>query len=264
MKNSSEIIENKNYEKYSNNNIGNRFFPNDGVILTITDVSRMKGDKVCIFGFDSELNHIRPIIPYKNVHERYLFDIEGNRVVKPFAKIEFDLIRPYPISPHTEDYLLNPCSKPVLKGSLNEKESRNFIESIIDPDISSIFGTKIIKNQYILKNHGNRSIGTIKAKKVNRIKFIKWKKQHRILFSDLSGEEYDLPITDCAFHKYFNTHLDRNLNPEKLNFHVEYLLNKSLLYLRIGLSRIIGEYKNHYLLVTGIYSYPDYKKQIIP
>ena len=58
--------------------------------IIITDLSRMKGSRVCVAGYDySNRVHIRPIIPYEGIHEHFLFESE-NLIIKPFAIIEFD------------------------------------------------------------------------------------------------------------------------------------------------------------------------------
>ena len=48
----------------------------------------MKVDRVCIFGYDGELNPIRPSLP-GGIHENYLY-IDGKFLIRPFAQIQFD------------------------------------------------------------------------------------------------------------------------------------------------------------------------------
>lgn len=246
---------------------GSKYFSNNKkqhhqqVRLTITDVSRMHGDRVCIFGVDGELNYIRPVIPFTLIHEHHLYDNKGKRIIKPFALIEFDLIRSYPNPPHTEDYIMNPCSKPKLIRNLDDDEAEFFLESILDENVNEIFGTKILNNKSISKYSGNRSIGTVKVKKYIKTEHSYNKNKHklRIQFLDSSGEKYNLPVTDCAFYKYYTNNL-KYFSPYEIDNCLKPILNKSNLYFRVGLSRIDKKIKNHYLLITGIYSFPDYKK----
>lgn len=235
--------------------------------IIITDVSRMLNDHVCVFGVDSQSNYIRPIIPIKGIHSKLLFDKKGNRIISPLSIVEFDFIRPYPEIPHTEDYIINPCHKPVLKRKLNEAEAQFFFENIVDPDVKSIFGTDIIENRFTLKNRGKRSIGTILIGEIHEIILSKTysKNTFKVHFSDSSGEQYIRPITDCAFQKYYLNCLKRGINSRTLNEKLKLYFNKNTTYIRVGLGRLgSGKYINrgHWLIVTGIYSFPDYSTNL--
>lgn len=233
--------------------------------LIITDVSRMHEDRICIFGVDGETNYIRPIIPYKNVREHNLYDTEGKLVIKPFAMIELELIEPSPNPPHIEDYIMNQYSKPALITNLSPNESKFFLDSILDENVKEIFRTRILNNKFIPQGCGNRSIGTIKVEKFKKIKFSGTNKKFKLraVFLDQSRDQYDLPITDYAFYKYYHDNLQKDINSYEINQHITSLFNKSDLYFRVGLSRVGNGFKNHYLLITGIYSFPYYKKQRI-
>lgn len=226
--------------------------------LVITDVSRIKEDIVCIFGVDGEDNHIRPVIPYELVNKKYLFDEEGNYIVKPFSIIELDLIRHYPNPPHNEDYILNPCSRPVLVRNLDEDEAEDFLESILDGNVESIFESEIINKRYIIHDDSPRSIGTVKVKKIDRFIFNSSNNRPRIVFWDESMKKYDFPVTDCAFIEYYRNCIRHNISSQQLNHQLKTFFNKNIVYLRAGLTRKFGNY-NHHILATGIYSFPDYK-----
>lgn len=103
--------------------------------LVITDLSRMKENKICIFGVDEEKKYIRPVIPTSGITERYIFDENGNQIIKPFAEIEFDFIRPLPEPPHTEDWEINASYKPRLIRDLSENDSKRFLEEILDESV---------------------------------------------------------------------------------------------------------------------------------
>lgn len=224
--------------------------------IIITDLTRMKYGKFCIFGIDANGNHIRPTIsiPYTGMYEENIRDKAKNHVVKPFSMIEWNFIRPHPVNPHTEDYLINPCSNPVLVRNLDNEESQYVLDSILDQNVKSIFGTDIIDNKFTPKNRGQRSIGTVKPDKILGIDF-RYNK-FRLIFSDSDGEKYNLPITDFTFLKFLEK---SGSNPGNFNHQLESYFSDNIPYLRVGLAR---EFKNnnvHYLLVTGIYSFPDYK-----
>ena len=228
--------------------------------IIITDVSRMDKGNLCIFGIDAESNHIRPIIPVKGLNKENLNDKNGNRVIRPFSIIKFDFIRPYPELPHSEDYIINPCFKPVLKRELDEHEVEFLLNNILDSDVESIFGTEIIKSQYTNRNHGSRSIGTILVDEVYEISYVNnnSKPRFKIWFSDSAGNEYQRPITDCAFQNYYLNCLERDVKPFTLNEKLKLFFNQNKLYLRVGLGRHFNG--GHWLIVTGLYSFPDYKK----
>jgi hypothetical protein len=138
--------------------------------LTITDLSRMHDNRVCIFGIDEEGNPIRPVIPYLGINESYLFD--GDRqIIKPFSVVEFHLIRHLSNPPHTEDWKIDTKHKPRLIKELPEGERKPFLESILDESVGGIFGATIHQNRYINPGEGNRSLGTIKVKEVLSVKY---------------------------------------------------------------------------------------------
>ncbi|MDP2766358.1 MAG: hypothetical protein Q8O41_02755, partial [Candidatus Methanoperedens sp.] len=117
--------------------------------LVITDLSRMKEGRVCIFGFDEDRRHIRPVIPYTGINESYIFNEEGQRIIKPFAEVEFDFIHTMPEPPHTEDCAINTNYKPRFIRTLSENESKKFLEEILDESVKAIFGAEIHYNRYI-------------------------------------------------------------------------------------------------------------------
>jgi hypothetical protein len=230
--------------------------------IIITDVSRMEHGHVCVFGIDSESNHIRPVIPIQGLSSESLKDRNGNLVVKPLAIVEFDFIRPNPEIPHVEDFIINPCYKPVLIRELDDEEGIFFFKHIVDRDIKSIFGTDIVENRFTQKNTGKRSIGTILVHQVHEIIFKRtYSKQHfSIHFSDSSGKEYLRPITDCAFQKFYLNSIKKGINAKTLNQKLKLYFNQNTTYLRVGLGRYFNG--GHWLIVTGLYTFPDYKSNL--
>lgn len=230
--------------------------------LVITDLSRMKDGRVCIFGFDEEKRHVRPVIPYSGINESYIFNEEGRQIIKPFAEVEFDFIRPWPDPPHIEDCVIRSNYKPTLVGNLSENESRRFLEEILDGSVAAIFVVPIQDNRCI-KIGGKRSIGTIKVKEVLYVNYSLKnidKYNYRIKFSDLSGEVYNLPITDCAFRRYCDTQrIQEDKTTDSISHELQRIFNESEVFLRVGLTR---RYQDVYWLqVSGIYAFPDYKEK---
>ena len=230
--------------------------------IIITDLSRMHGDGVCIFGIDEEGKPIRPVIPYSSIRESYLFDEKGQQIIKPFVKIEFDLRDTSPEPPHTEDWEINTSNKPRLIGYLSEEDRIKFLGSISDGLVKDIFGAKIHEKRYINPGEGRRSLGTIKVAKVLDVNYSlkeEGKYQYRITFSDISGEIYDLPITDCAFREYCDAQRIRaGNNPSSISDELRHKLNQSELFLCIGLTRLFRDV--HWLQVSGLHAFPDYRE----
>ena len=173
--------------------------------LIITDLSSMEEGGICIVGIDREDNVIRPVIPYGGVKEDYILDKTGKPIITPFAEIEFKFIRPLPKPPHTEDWELDTNYRPGLIGHLSEEEMKGFLERISDRSVREIFGAVIHEGRYTNPGEGNRSLGVIKAVKVLDVNYSMkevGEYGYRITFSDMSGEVYNLPVTDCAFRRY--------------------------------------------------------------
>lgn len=221
----------------------------------------MHGDRVCIFGIDEEGKPIRPVIPYSCINESYLFDENGQQIIKPFAKIEFDLRDISPVPPHTEDWEINTSNKPRLIGSLSEEDRTKFLEGISDGLVKDIFGAEIHEKRFTNPGKGRRSLGTIKVAKVLDVNYSmneERKYKYRIIFSDLSGEIYNLPVTDCAFREYCDAQRIRGgKNPAFISNELRQRLNQSNIFLHIGLTRLFKGV--HWLQVSGLHAFPDYR-----
>lgn len=233
--------------------------------IIITDLSKMKGDKVCIFGIDKDGKAIRPVIPYSGVREIYLLKENGQLIIKPFAEVEFDFISQLPPEPpHTEDWEINTLYNPRLIRKLLGSERRRFLEEILDRSVNEIFGAEIHDNQYINPGAGNRSIGTIK---VNVVKFVEYsmrdngKYKYRIKFQDNSNGDYDLPVTDCAFRRYCDEQrIQKQRSVGFIGAELQRRFNQIDVFLRVGLARPFERMHNRcYLQVSGIHTFPDYR-----
>jgi hypothetical protein len=230
--------------------------------LVITDLTRMRGDRVCIFGIDDDGNGIRPDIPPTGIREDYLLDKRGRCIIRPFAVIEFDFTRPLPKPPHTEDWEISAHHRPRLIRNLSEEESRILLEKILDRSIKSIFDADIHNNQYINEGEGNRSLGTVSAKEVLSVRYsLKEddKYDYRIRFSDDTEEIYDLPITDLAFREYCDSRRVQGEATDVISATLERRLSQSHVFIRVGLARPFARmYNRCYLQVSGVYAFPDY------
>jgi len=232
--------------------------------LVITDLSRMRGDRICIFGIDENGNAIRPDIPPSGIREIYLLDKSGQRIIRPFAVIEFDFIRPLSKPPHTEDWEINAHHMPRLIRNLSEEESRVFLEKILDKSIGSIFEADIYNNQYTNEGEGNRSLGTVKAKEILSVRY-SFKENERYAYliksSDATEEIYDLPVTDLAFREYCDSQRVQGYTTDTISAKLRRRLSQSEVFLRVGLTRPFARmYNRCYLQVSGIHAFPDYRE----
>ncbi len=247
--------------------------------IVITDFSKMP-EGVCIFGYDQEYKGIRPVIfnvgeKAKGLPEDYLKDIE------PFTIVKFKFIKPQPIPPHTEDWAIDLDYRPQIIRILSEIERKKFLEKLkqisYDSIQKSLWGTNIYwyegkerSTPYIKPGEGKRSIVTIKIKGKNCI--VKHyerpeelgKYEYRIEFSDIHKKNYDLSVTDLAFREYCDNLRAQGKECSFIEAELQQKLSQSDIFLRIGAGRPFspkGQDKEMcFLFITGIYSFPDYKK----
>jgi hypothetical protein len=115
--------------------------------LTITDLTRMSGDKVCVAGYKDDGACIRPQFKRGNITEDWLWD-RDQVSIRPFARVELDLIANTPEFLHTEDWIVDPLYR-VSMGTVPIEHRVDFLDSIVDPNVEAIFGAKMkIRTSY--------------------------------------------------------------------------------------------------------------------
>jgi len=240
--------------------------------IIITDFSKMP-EGICIFGYDQDYKGIRPVIfktgeKEKGLPENYI------RGIAPFMKVKFGLIEPQPNPPHTEDWLIDKDYQPKIMGHLLEIERKEFLEKTISYSSmkAADWGTEVhlYRNKggpYINPNEGERSIITIKVKNVSFFEYSEKPKElegynYRIAFSDMIGD--DVSVTDSAVRKYCDNLRNQGKSYGFIGAELQRKLNQGDTFFRIGAGRrydpMEGDDKKCFLFVTGIYSFPDYKK----
>jgi hypothetical protein len=143
--------------------------------LTITDLTRMSGDKVCVAGYKDDGACIRPQFKRGNITEDWLWD-KDHVIIRPFARVELDLIANIPEFPHTEDWIIDPLHK-VSIGLLPEEERPDFLNRILDPSVEAIFGAHlefkcvnvIRKGCWVRSGDGFCSLGTVRCQAVRQL-----------------------------------------------------------------------------------------------
>jgi len=239
--------------------------------VVITDLTRMKPPRVCVGGyFLDEKTCVRPVIPHEGITEEFLFS-NGALVIKPFAVVEFDFIRHIPDPPHTEDWEIDPDYHRLIREQLLKDEQKEFLKRLVEKDqsISMIFGSNLHRDNgtpYVLYGEGERSLGTIRPKDVQYVKYApnssgKWDYRITFIGHDEGNDAFNLPITDLAYRNYCDHERSvKRVDPKAITLHLKTRFNHMETYFRVGLARRFpNRFPNHcYLQITGIYTFPDY------
>jgi len=234
--------------------------------LVITDVTRMGGTRVCVAGVSRKNKNIRPIFRVGGIEETWLYD--GDQIIiRPFAQVSFKPVKHRPQPPHTEDCIVQDNFK-MLNGILDEDQKFEFLQSILDQDVQSIFGAKLHykhgQGYFVRDGEGVRSLGTIHVRVTGfSHKYYEesdsW--DYRLYFGDSSGESYGLKATDLSFLYYVDDlRNNKGIDPATISNRLNRFLHDCEVYLRIGLAR--STWAAHpnccHLQITGVYTFPDY------
>jgi len=236
--------------------------------LTITDLTRMHGTKICVAGYLPTGECIRPVLPKTNLTESWLF--RGRpRIIEPFAVIELELLRPAPdrVPPHTEDWEIELAYD--YRTELDLVDRFELLHSITSSHLGSVFGAGLRGRQdgsglWIQQGTGVRSLGTIHVRRVDEVVFRinpNGKGAYRLRFEDETGDDFRLPVTDLAFRMHLDSLLARQ---EMTTAEAARAVQQSLhdapdVFLRLGLARYWDQHPDRcYLQVNGVYSFPDY------
>ncbi|MCA1668654.1 MAG: hypothetical protein LC793_14900 [Thermomicrobia bacterium] len=233
--------------------------------LTITDLTRMQRDRVCVAGYLPDNTCIRAVFAKGGLTEGWL-RVRGQVAIRPFAVIEFDIQgkASMPLPPHTEDRIIDSTHR-VRRGVLTPEERAEWCAKAEERDVAAIFGAAIHNEDghFVLAGEGMRSLGTVRVKRLEEVQFSpgangRW--QYRLAFTDQSGQRYRLPVTDLAFRAYLDYLRDqRAVPPEMVAHRLIAILRTNPVFLRIGLARGWERFPDRcYLQITGVYSFPDY------
>jgi len=225
----------------------------------------MQQQRVCIAGYLPDETCVRPIFRVGGIAEEWL-KITEQAIIRPFAKIEFDLLENKHIPPHTEDWIIDPGYR-VNRGLLTISEQKALLAKTEYPDVASIFETTVYQGPgwYIRSGEGKRSLGTIRAKRIFEVAYYprdtdKW--DYRIAFIDQNNEQYKLAVVDLAFRYLLDAlRLCKKTPLDELGQRLTQVLQDKQVFIRIGLSRGWEKYPDRcYLQITGVYTFPDYLK----
>ena len=232
--------------------------------IVITDLTQMPaGNQVCVVGINEKGQCIRPVCE-GGFNKKYLY-ARDRLIVRPRAKIEFDLVETKIEPPHTEDKIFDPNT---LKdyGFCNDNEWESVLRNNSFKIVDSIFEGFLMEGSWVKPGSGNRSIATLSKASKLTVQLPEWEGnlRYRLIFQDDSRYSFDCSISDLAFRELAYTEVKKK-NRERLEVSKE--LTKSLnnvdrIYLRLGLARPFKRSDTDelrcYLQVTSIYTFPDY------
>lgn len=235
--------------------------------MTVTDITRMEGDRICVGGYLEDGTPVRPVTGRKGPDERWLRSARDAPVV-PFSVLELQINRaPKRLSaPHTEDRAVPRNGHRVLR-ILSETERIAMLEHSASPNIRAIFGAEIRADpegqwgRYVRVGEGTRSLGTIRASRVQAVQYHyypdrrRW--DYRLRFLDASEEAFQLAVVDLEFRRRLDALRAGGLSAENAATATITALRRQTVYLRIGLARGWERHPDRcYLQITGVYGFP--------
>lgn len=234
-------------------------------LVTITDLTRMSGTRVCVAGYRPDQTCVRPVFQDGPVLENWVY-LDGSVRCRPFAQVSLNLLRqPRDLqAPHLEDWYVSRTYSFVR--NLTRAESRSFLLSILDPSVRSIFGTELqrrydsdLSARFVAPGTGNRSLGTIRTRAIVGVIYETkegGKIDYRLTFRDADFAMYRAPVTDLAFRNYLD-HLCRvRGSQEAARLEMQQTLRGREVFLRLGLARAWNG--GCYLQINGVHTFPDY------
>ena len=232
--------------------------------IVITDLTRMREPNVCVAGYAKDWTCIRPVVPFRGIAEWFLRKDE-HLVIRPFAVVEFDFLRPVPEAPHTEDWEIDRFHRKLITAQLPEEKKLRLLEKTQSDSVAEIFGAEIHDDRgyYVKTREGDRSLGTVRPAELTHLIYEprdsgKW--DYRIVFKDQAAQTYRLAVTDLTYRHYLDySRAQLNYPLDELIPRLTQLFNQRTTFLRIGLARHWDEFPDRcHLQITGIYTFPDY------
>ena len=226
--------------------------------IIITDLTRFSNEElVCVAGIDVDTEECFRPMPYLQSKRCAELNIQPGAILKG----EIDLVKNAP-NPHIED-----ATHSNLKyiGPSSAKDFKNILDISLSKSVSEGFGVDFdVGQKHIpVEEKANCSIITIK---VNPYKIDLHEDQYKpgrvkLSFTDQDGQEFRyISITDRGFYDYAQQHQ----NDGKLFELQRFLTSQEEIYLRIGLGRVfkISDRNGYWLQANGIYTFPEYQKEI--
>ena len=229
--------------------------------LSITDVTEMHADRVCIAGVDDHGVCLRPVLP-GGVRIHHLYQ-DYQVVVRPRARITFDL-EPCPVeAPHVEDWQINP-SPLVLEGIWGGPDWEATLRKGAFDSVESIFEGHLQESRWVLPGAPTRSLGTLAGVQIDQVALVdrESKLECRLYFTDRTDTRYrNIAVTDLTFRVFSDFEAKQESGSTKAARKITQWLQKRRVYLRLGLTRPWaqpGARPVCWMQVTAIHTFPDY------
>ncbi len=232
------------------------FDSGEKISLIITDIGKLKGDKVCLFGVDMDGKGYRPRVR-NGIREQHL----QRYGIRRFSEVEFEFTQKIGKPPFIEDHFAKEFTQapPTKIRSLYMPEIKRVLESNLYDSVEEIFGFELMNNRCIPEGNGVRSMGTLQPNQINSayLKYEQGTFKGRIDFFDNKDIQYNLPITDYLFDKYCQDMYKYRGSVQNLRKDILNKLENHEVFLRLGLGQAYSPYdespKYHYILITSIY-----------
>lgn len=167
--------------------------------LTMTDVTEMRGDEVCVAGIDEVGFCVRPVVP-GGVRLSHLY-VRDSAVVVPGRKVELELFETQTEPPHIEDERFFPSSI-ADKGRCSPREWEDVLAASCSTDMAAMFDGHLVEGRYVPPGSRTRSLRTIGNVEIEYVRVFDDtdRRRYRISFQDFSGARFlDRPINDLTF-----------------------------------------------------------------
>jgi hypothetical protein len=237
--------------------------------MLVTDVARM-ATGVCIAGYSVDLEvPVRPVPPVGGgIPWEVPIDRQGH-LVRPFSVINVEVEGPRPDPPHTEDWVLRDPPTITFEGRASDRLVSRALSILATDSVATAFDGAVENRRFVRPGDGKRSLVTIRIDQLGFVDLGVWedsgKAKYRVTFRDTSGVQYNLPVSDAGFRAYVDMRVGQQREPrDRVARVIRARINNARgIYLRVGLSRPYssgpGVPERCYLMVTGIYSIPDYR-----
>jgi hypothetical protein len=234
----------------------------------ISDVTRMRGDGVCVAALDAQGRSVRPIPAAGVNHRRAQLRLADGAVVKPGLIVEGDFApSSLQAPPHLEDIVYTRSGLQAV-GQAERGEFLQRLKQSCSPGLSELYGAEVHEapKGYLLEGVGRRSLGTVRPSLL--VAFTLQERdgtlRPRLRFATREDSGFwDLPIVDLGIWGWVNEVAEKRSLASAQAAVDSILMRGGETYLRIGLTRgfTTPEWegpKRCFLQVIGIHTQQDY------
>jgi len=222
-------------------------------------------DRVCIAGIDEAGHCIRPVTSVKEegIPQNWLFS-EKRLIVRPRAKVEFNLHLVAIEPPHIEDRGFDP-NHIVDKGLCSSTEWENILNADSYDEIERAYDGRLQNHRWVRPGAQTKSLITLSKPQIQNIQLTEHSIKPRLTFNDAKGHLFDdCPVNDRALWNFCYSAVKKHKRSreEVASKILRSFQNSDRVYFRLGLARPYRISELHeprcYLQINGVYTFPDY------